>query len=141
MSSPAILRRLVSAVVPRDAEQVARQLEQGQRRYVLPDGGTVRFGHMDPARPTVRGKLRTEPALPRPRRRHHTDDLPLSGEHPRERRLQGGHFLLPADEAREAAGPRDVEAGAQGTDTLELEHVQRFAYALMCEAPRSRSAK
>src|SRR5437867_10851856 len=90
----------------------------------------MRFGHPDSARPTVRGEFRTEPALPRARRCHHTDDLPLPGEHPRERRFQGGHFLLPADEARKAAGPRDVEAGAKSTDTLELEDVQRFAYAL-----------
>jgi hypothetical protein len=120
----------VSAVALRDVEELAQQREQRKKRHVLADGGTMRLGHPDALRPAVRGKLRTEPALPGTRRGHHADDLPLSGERPLERRLQGGHLLLPSDEARKAAGPRDVEARAEGADTLELEDVQRLGHPL-----------
>lgn len=54
---------LVRAVVLGDAEEVPKQLEQREKRDTLPDGRTVRFGHLDPTCPAASGKLGAKPAL------------------------------------------------------------------------------
>ena len=65
--------------------------------------------------------------LPTPGLGDDADDLPVPVERPRERGLERRHLVAAADEAREAARARDVEARAQRADALELEDADRLA--------------
>ena len=62
------------------------------------------------------GELEAEPALARSRLGHDADDLAVAGLRLLQRRLQRRHVGVAADEAREAAAPRDVEARARRAD-------------------------
>ena len=84
----------------------------------------------DSARPAALGELGAEPALAGPGLGDDAEHLTLARRGARERRLEQRHLGLAADEPRQPAYARDVEAAAQGTEPLEPEHLHRRGHPL-----------
>src|SRR5438132_14427067 len=89
--------------------------------------------HRHAAGPAALSKLEAESALPRAGLRHHTDHLPVTGLRLLECRLERRHVRIAADEAREAAAARDIEARARGAEPAEHEDVHGLDHAFDAE--------
>src|SRR6185295_431430 len=130
-----LLARHVVAVLLRDAEGVAHELHPGEQRNRLPVCHRVSLDERDAPRPTALRELVAEPALADAGLADHADDLALAGEGAFEARLEGRHLRRATDEAREAAGPGDVEPRAEGARALELVEAYRLGHALHSRGP------
>ena len=108
------------AVLLGDAEEGAEQLQDRQERdrlAVRDAGGLV--GHQA-ARPAALEELEAQAALAEPGVADDADDLGVALAGARQRRLEHLHLVAAADEAREAAAARDVEARAHLPEPLQL---------------------
>src|SRR5712692_11741125 len=92
-------------------------------------GDPVRLVDVDPSRAATFGELVAESALAGPRIAGHTDDLRVSRHRFLERRFEGFHLALPADELREAARARHLELRSERSESLELVDPDRFLHS------------
>jgi hypothetical protein len=79
------------------------------------------------------GELPAQPALARACGGYHADDLAVPRLGLGQRRLERRHVGVPADEARQAAGARDVEARSSRPRADEPVHPQWLAHAFDAE--------
>jgi hypothetical protein len=125
-----LLARATVVVLLGDAVVGTEDLEDGQEGDVSAVGHGAPFEHREPPRAAALGELVAEPALADPRLGHHAQHLSARLAATGQRRLESLHVALAAHELREAAGARDLEAGAQAAHTLELQEVKRLGEAL-----------
>jgi hypothetical protein len=122
--------RALVAVLLGHAEVGAQQLEHREERDELSVRHAVRLVDGEPARPTALHELPAEPALPDPGLAHHAHHLPVAGDRARERGLERRRLVLASHEAREAARPGHLEAGAERAHAGQLVDPQRGGHAL-----------
>jgi hypothetical protein len=113
-----------------DREVAPHQLQHGQEGDHRPVRHAVRFRHPDAPRATARNELVTQAAFPHARLPHHAHHLTSSGDGPLERRLQRRHLVPASHELREAALPRQVQAGAQRPHPPQREDPKRLGAPL-----------
>ena len=101
----------------------------------------VRFEHPQPPRPAALDEFRAQPALADAGLTDHAATRPVPSSERCQRRLERGHLVAPAHEARQPARTRDVQARSMGAQALQLEYCCGLATPLTCTSPRSRSAK
>ncbi len=117
---PAIFSRaLLVVVLDGDAEVSAEQLEDGQERDVAPVGDGAPFVDAHAAGAAAFEELEAQAALPGARLGHHAHHLPVARRRLLERVLERAQIRGAPDEARETAGPREVEARARGAEAGE----------------------
>ena len=108
-----LLARAAVRVLLGDAVVVAEDLQDRQERNVLAVRRAASLDDAHAGGAAVLGELVAQPALARPRLGHDADHLSVAGAGARQRRLQDVHLGVAADEARQTAGPCDLEARAQ----------------------------
>src|SRR5262249_26374395 len=106
------------------------ELEDWKEWNGLPVWDAVRLLHGNPLRAATLEKLETEATLADSGLRHDPHHLPVAVDGAGEGGLEGRHLVHPADEAREAAPTRHVEAGPHGPHVLELVDPHQLAHAL-----------
>jgi hypothetical protein len=113
---PAIFARAAVVVLQRDAEVGAEHLRHRQERNVASVSDRAPLVDARAARAAAFEELEAQPALAGARLRHHAHDLPVARRRLLQRVLQGADIRRAADEARQTARPREVEARARGAD-------------------------
>ena len=96
----------------------------------------VTFEHGHPLRAAALDEFEAEAALAGSGIRDHAHHLTVALARSFERRFERLHVGVAADEARQAAGARHIEASAVRTQPLELRHRHGFVHALYLERPQ-----
>jgi hypothetical protein len=118
------------AVLLRDPVEGAEELEDRKEGDELSVRDPVSLADRDAVRAAGLRELVADAALPDARLSDHAHHLARARKRAREGRLERRELLRPADEAQEAARPRQVEAAAQAAHALELVHADGLAHTL-----------
>src|SRR5262249_21158723 len=130
-----LVARRSRRVVLGNAEVDAEELENRKPRYGLAVGDPVRCVDRDSPRAAALGELEAEAALAEAREGDAADDLTVAFDRPRERRLECGHLIGTANEARESPRARHLEFRAELPDSLKLVNPNRLLHSLERESP------